>query len=250
MNGHPWTPEEKKLVTKYFKSTWTLPTLFKRIHAINPNRSYDAIGNMVRRWKRNGWEEKAESALKKLRVGYLDIEATDLDGDFGYMLTWYIKPRNSKKYDYSIIKKSEIFKYEFDKRLVKELLVAFNNYDVLYTHWGVDRRFDIPFIRTRALVHGLQDQLPKKFEKFMMDTWPIARNKLKLHSNRLDSIADACRIKGVKKTPLSGEKWMLAAVGEPKSLEYIAKHNRHDVILLERVHKKLECMENKIYRSM
>lgn len=245
-----WSQAEREQISKFFTTSWTLPTLYKKIHAINPDRTYDAIGNMVRRWKRNGWEKTAETAMRRLRIGYLDIEATDLNGDFGYMLTWYIKPRGSGKYDYSIITKEEIINYDFDKRLVKELLKAFDNYDVLYTHWGRDRRFDLPFIRTRALVHGLQDELPWRFEKFLMDTWDIAKNKLKLHSNRLDSIADACRVRGVKKTPLSGKIWQLAAVGHPESLEYIAKHNRHDVILLERVHRKLESMENKVYRSM
>jgi len=191
-----------------------------------------------------------ETSLSKLRIGYLDIEASDLDGDFGRVLTWYIKPRGSKKYDYSIITKKEIFDYEFDKRLILEFLEAIKKYDVLYTHWGVDRRFDIPFLRTRALRHGILDQFPRRFEKFIMDTWPIARNKLRLHNNRLDSIADACGIRGVKKTPLSARTWELGAEGHPESLKYIATHNRHDVILLEKIHRKLECMENKIYRSM
>lgn len=245
-----WSQDEEHIIAQHFRTTWTTLTTYKRINDINPHRTYDAVANKIRRWKRNGWEKKAEAAMKKLRIGYLDIEATDLNADFGFLLSWYIKPRGSKKYDYAVITKKEIFDYEFDKRLVEELLEAFKNYDVIYTHWGRDRRFDIPFIRTRALVHGLHEKLPRRFEKFVMDTWDIAKNKLKLHSNRLDSIADACRVRGVKKTPLSGKIWQLAAVGHPESLEYIAKHNRHDVILLERVHRKLESMENKVYRSM
>jgi len=248
--GPTWSQAERNLVTQYFGTTWTQLTLYNKIQQINPERSFEAVIREVRKQRDNGMAKTKESSLSKLRIGYLDIEATDLNGDFGYMLSWYIKPRGSRKYDYSVITKEEIVNYDFDKRLVKELFEAFNNYDVLYAHWGRDRRFDLPFIRTRALVHGLQDQLPRRFEKFIMDTWDIAKNKLKLHSNRLDSIADACRIRGVKKTPLSGKIWQLAAIGHPESLKYIATHNRHDVILLERVHRKLEGMENKIYRSM
>ena len=245
-----WSTKEEKLIDHYFKTVWTLPTLYQRVHAINPARSYDAVRHKVHQRERDGFVKVREAAMSHLRIGYLDIEATSLNADFGYILTWYIKPRGSNNFDYSIITKEEIFNYDLDKRLIEELFVALGKYDVLYTHWGVDRRFDIPFIRTRAVAHGLQDQLPKRFDKFIMDTWPIAKNKLKLHSNRLDSIADACNVKGIKKTPLSGKIWRLAALGHPESLEYIAKHNRHDVILLERVHQALECMENKVYRSI
>jgi hypothetical protein len=65
-----------------------------------------------------------------------------------------------------------------------------------------------------------------------MDTYPIARNKLKLHSNRLDSIAQALNITKVKKTPLSSEHWMKGALGNPDALKYILKHNRKSFCIL------------------
>jgi uncharacterized protein YprB with RNaseH-like and TPR domain len=197
-----------------------------------------------------GWTRTKDDALSRLRVGYLDIEATNLNADFGIILSWFIKKEGRNEYDSSVITRDEILSYKFDYRVVKELLAALDNYDVLYVHYGSDRRFDIPYIRSRAYALGLENSLPKRMEKFILDTYPIARNKLKLHSNRLDSIANALQIKGVKKTPLNPEKWRLAAYGNKEALDYIALHNKRDVQLLERVHKKLRIVERPIYRGM
>lgn len=245
-----WSKQEVKELEKYFNTSILKPTLFLRIHKINPDRSYEAILRQIRRWIAEGWEKEKDNAFKKLRIGYLDIETTDLRGDWGHMLTWYIKKRDKNEYDYGIITKKEIFDEKFDERIVRELLAAFDNYDILYTHWGVDRRFDIPFIRTRAYYHEIEDLLPDRFDKFIMDTWPIARNKLALFSNRLDNIAQAVKIKGVRKTILKPHIWQLARVGNKKALEYIADHNKKDVQVLEKVHKKLEKIERPIYRSI
>ena len=202
----------------------------------------------IRRMREEGYERSKTRLLKNLKIGYLDIEATNLNGNFGYILSWYIKPRNSKKYDCAVIKKSEIFNYDFDKRVVKELLQAIKKYDVIYTHYGSDRRFDFPFIRTRAYINNLEKELPEYMETFIMDTYPIARNKLKLNSNRLGTIAEALGI-AEKKTPVSGIMWMKATAGDPKALSYVTKHNQLDVDILEKVHIKLEKVERPIYRS-
>lgn len=251
MGGQLWGDAELKELRKYFHTNITKLTLYKRLQNINPSRSIEAVWRKVRHYEEKGWTRREEQALGKLRTGYLDIEATHLKGNWGYILTWYIKPDGRKDYDFSIITKEEIFKEEFDKRVVRELLLAFNDYDIIYTHYGVDNYgFDIPFIRTRAFAHGLENLLPKYMEKFIADTWPIAKKKLKLHSNRLGTIAEAVGIRNVCKTPLSPDKWRLAAIGNKKALEYIALHNKRDVQLLERVHKKLKCIEKRKMTSI
>lgn len=251
MSENSWSSKELDLINKFFNTQMTLLTLYTNIKQINPSRTYDALGSKVRRMERNqGWKKPRVYAIDSMRVGYLDIEASNLNADFGYILTWYIKPEASRDYDFSIIKRDEILNYEFDKRIVKELLEAFSKYDILYTHYGADGRFDIPFIRTRAYRHNLQNMLPDYMDKFILDTWEIARKKLRLHSNRLDSVADAVGVKGVKKTSLQPHIWQKAAVGDTDSLEYIRKHNLHDVILLERVHRQLKKVERPVYRSM
>lgn len=250
MKGSYWSKDEKDLMEKYFKTKMSEMVLYERMHAINPDRSLEAVFRMIREYKSKGYEKGKTKVQKSLRVGYLDIEATALNASFGFMLSWYIKAAGKNEYDFSVITKKEISEYEFDKRVVRELLEAMKKYDIIYAHYGGDRRFDIPFIRTRAIVHGYGDMLPENAEKFIMDTWVTARNKLKFHSNRLGSIADVLGIENVKKTPLSVNQWILASAGEPKALEYIAIHNKRDVQVLERVHEKLKCVERGPLKSM
>ena len=239
-----WEKAEVELIEKYFKSSLSELLLFNKILAINPNRTYGAILRKIYEYKEKGYAKQIH--LKKLRIGYLDLECTGLQANFAHILSWYIKVKNKNKVYYSVITKKEIFDGDFDKRLVKELLEAFEHFDVLYTHYGSDYRFDVPFLRTRAFRHGLESKLPRYMEKFVLDTYPIARAKLKLHSNRLDSIGDALNITGIKKTPLSPSIWEQAKIGNSKALDYVKKHNRHDVILLECIHKKLSIIENPI----
>jgi len=245
-----WTDDEQVLMEKFFSTNITEMTLYKKLNKINTNRTYEAMMRRLRRMRDAGWVRDKDLALKKLRIGYLDIEATNLKANFGMILSWYIKKEGKNEYDYAVITKKEIFNYKFDERLVKELLEALKNYDVIYAHYGSDWRFDIPFIRTRAYVHNMEDDLPDNMEMFIMDTYPIARAKLKLHSNRLGVIAETLGVANVKKTPLDAKKWTLAAVGHPEALKYIALHNKRDVQLLERVHKKLRKVERPAYRSI
>ncbi len=245
-----WTDLEQKQLEKYFSTAWTEMTLFKRLHKLNTHRTYEAMTRRLRLMRSNGWVRGKDTCMKSFRIGYFDIESTGLNATFGHMLSWYIKTRGKNEYYSSVITKDEIFKGKSDKRLMEELFIAFEHYDILYTHYGVDRRFDIPFIRTRAYRHGLEAKLPLYMEKFMMDTWPIARNKLRLHNNRLGTVAEALGIKGVKKTPLSARRWEKAMLGDPDALAYIELHNKRDVQLLERVHSKLMYIERPILRSM
>ena len=247
-----WSSAERELLEQWFSNKWTMMTLYQRLHKINGQRTYESMTRELRRMRERGFSREHEDAERKLRVGYLDIECTHLKGNFGYILCWYIKAAGRNKFYKSVITKEEILNHEFDRRVVRELLEAMQGFDLLWTHYGSDWRFDLPYIRTRAYAHGLEDMLPAKGEKFIQDTFPIARKKLALHSNRLDSIADHFGIKNVQKTKLAPEKWRLAAVGDEDSLAYIDKHNKYDVIILERVHKAMERgnLVHPIYRSM
>jgi len=236
-----WTPTENQALERYFTSNWSEMTLFQRLSNIRSDRTYEAMTRKLRRMREKGWIKKRDAAIKKLRVGHLDIEATHLKANFGYILTWYIKHDSQNEYEFACINQKELHTgYRCDKRVISELLVALKKFDVIWTHWGADRRFDMPYIRTRAFINGLQADLPLPGSMYLKDTWPIARNKLCLHRNSLMAIAMALGVKNVKKTPLDPEQWISAAQGDAKALEYILLHNRRDVQLLERVVHKLE----------
>jgi len=169
------------------------------------------------------------------KIGFLDIEATNLAADFGYCFSYAIKDLNGKVHG-RVLRSSEIRSYTFDKNLMKELCADIKRYDRLVVHYGTDRRFDIPFVRTRCLYHDIE--FPEFGSISADDTFAMSRNKLKLSRNRLENIAVFFDIpaKGHKMQPAM---WQKALAGHEPSLQYIWKHNIEDVESLEAVWKKL-----------
>ena len=165
-------------------------------------------------------------------VGFLDIEASNLHADFGVMLSWCIKPQTKKKILADVITIDDCDNSKFDYRIVKSCIEAMTKFDRIVTHYG--DRFDIPFIRTRAIHWGLD--FPRYGELMHTDVWRIARQKLRLHSNRQGSVAQTLLHEDIK-TRVNPQIWMEVQMGSPKvrkaALRYILDHNKKDVIQLQ-----------------
>lgn len=177
------------------------------------------------------------------KVGFLDIETSNLDANWGIMLSYCIKDKDSNRIYSSVITKRDIGKYnadQTDKRILTKLIKDLKRFDRIVTHYG--RRFDIPYIRTRALIM----KVPFPFFGSIQndDTWVIARKKLKLNSNRLATIEKALLGKGTK-THLQPKYWIAGARGDKKALEYILDHNIKDVLALEKIWYKLRDFVSK-----
>ena len=165
------------------------------------------------------------------RVGFLDIETSNLDANWGMILTYCIKDSRSKKILYGQITKADIKRFsddKTDKRIVKQLVNDLKLFDRIVTHYG--RRFDIPFIRTRALICGIP--FPHFGSISNDDVWAIARRKLKLNSNRQQTVHTTLFGRS-HKTHLNMKYWTAAARGNKTALNYVLKHNKIDVIELE-----------------
>lgn len=177
------------------------------------------------------------------KVGFMDIETSNLDANFGIILTYCIKDSQSPKIYFGHITPEDIKKYpadKIDKRVVKDLTRDIQLFDRIVTHYG--RRFDIPFIRTRALVVGIE--FPYFGSISNDDTWLIARRKLKLNSNRQDTV-DRTLFGNTNKTRVCSKYWIAALQGNKRALNYILDHNKRDVIALERVWNKLKDFVSK-----
>lgn len=177
------------------------------------------------------------------RIGFLDIETSNLDANWGIILTYCIKDGQSNKIYQGVITKEDIKKYpadKTDKRIVKDLVRDVKRFDRIVTHYG--RRFDIPYTRTRALIVGVE--FPYFGSISNDDTWLTARRKLKLNSNRQDTVDRALFGKS-NKTHLSPKYWIAAARGSKRALNYVLDHNKRDVIALERVWLKLRNFVSK-----
>lgn len=179
----------------------------------------------------------SENPSMEERIGFLDIETSNLDANFGVILSWCIKIKDNDII-YGLLndkdfKEKEAFKV--DKRITKDLINEILTLDRIVTHYG--RKFDIPYIRTRALINNLE--FPSFGTIVNDDTYYMAKYKLKLNSNRLETIAQTLFGKS-EKTHLDGAIWLSAVRGDKKALNYVLEHNKTDVIELEKVWLKLK----------
>lgn len=192
---------------------------------------------------KNGLEHPA-CYIKKdgdiIRIGFADIEASNLTATFGICYTYCIK-----ELDGELIKRAisldDLHNAVYDKNLIASFIEDSKKFSHLIWHYGgFNRSFDTPFLRTRAVKWGLP--FPEHKSLYVGDTYSILRNKFKLHSNRLET---AC---GFFDIPSKGHKlnpdiWLNMITGNKrlmkKAIDYILVHNIEDVISLEALWKKI-----------
>jgi uncharacterized protein YprB with RNaseH-like and TPR domain len=170
------------------------------------------------------------------RIGILDIEATGLKGNWDFMLSYAIKELDKPKIYGRVLTPKEILSFTFDRKLVGELIQDLAKFDRIVGHYIRDRRFDLPFIRARALKWKLD--FPTYGMMKVTDTYDLSKNKLCLHSHRLEAISQHLGIpsKGHRQEP---DKWQRAQAGSKKDLAYTWTHNIEDVASTEAVFKIL-----------
>jgi uncharacterized protein YprB with RNaseH-like and TPR domain len=168
------------------------------------------------------------------RIGFLDIETSNLDADYGSILTWCILDSKTQEVITGVITKEDIESGKEDTRILKELISSLEKFDRVVTFYG--KRFDVPFIRTRALVNRVK--FPNFGSLVHTDLYFIIRNRFRLSRNGLEN---ACRtlLHKTNKNHIDKKIWRDAARGDLKSLEYILDHNRRDVVDTQRLYKKV-----------
>jgi hypothetical protein len=182
--------------------------------------------------------------MGKKRLFY-DIETSFCEGHFwrpGYNQT--ILPHQIIKYAQII---SVSYKWEggevqhldwgidkqCDKQLVKKFIKILDKADEIVAHNG--DRFDIKWIRTRALYHGIE----MRDTYTMIDTLKMCKKYLALPSNKLSEVAKyfGCTLKldagGI-------DTWMRIVFNkDQKALDHMHTYCDGDVITLEEVYNKL-----------
>ncbi len=109
---------------------------------------------------------------------------------------------------------------------------ALSDADIAIAHNG--DRFDFPFLETRCLFHGLPPLPPIT----KIDTLKLARKRFRFNSNRLDYLGQFLGVGG--KQHVGNDVWLKALAGDQSALKTLAAYNKKDVLLLERVYKKLQ----------
>jgi uncharacterized protein YprB with RNaseH-like and TPR domain len=227
-----YSKEEIKLLKKYY------PVLGMKVKVFLPSRTIDSIDHEIRKLNiKYGLFEQGEEA-------FLDIETTNLNADFAYMLSYALKVKGEEIVFSGLITKEEIFTGQFDKRLVEECIRDLSEFKRIYTYYGT--KFDIPFLRSRAVYHKL-DFIPFGLIQHQ-DLYYLVRNRFKFSRNRLEGVTEFLGIEG--KTKLSGNIWVKATIGDKKALEYIQEHNIKDVIILEKLYDRIKTYAGVTRSSM
>jgi uncharacterized protein YprB with RNaseH-like and TPR domain len=165
----------------------------------------------------------------------LDLETTDLSADRGVILcaSYESSAKPGKvctiRQDDPEINPDWETKRSNDRELVKRVNAIVREHDVIVAHNG--SRFDLPFLRTRAMRWGLAPLRDVK----NVDPLQIAWRKFRLRSNRLGAISDHLGIED-KKTPLDLSIWTAAMLdGSKKAMNLIVEHCEADIKVLSAV---------------
>lgn len=184
-----------------------------------------------------------ENPLKQ-RIGYFDIEASNLQADYGIMLCYCIKEKDKRKIYHKSITKHDL-KTCMDKKVVEQAIKDLAQFDRIVTFYGT--RFDFPFLRSRATI--LNIPFFNYGELNHDDIYYIIRSKFRLSRNRL---SNSCRslLGKTEKTHIKPELWIKALQGNKKSIKWILDHCKRDVRDLEKLHKKVINFKRKSNRSI
>src|ERR1041385_12729 len=231
-----WTLKEESLLEKEYRRGASYNQI---IDALGGKKSWDSIATKIARM---GLVRKYQALVKNKRLGHFDIETSGLNANFGFLISWSIKSDDLNVRDPGVLECDKLTRTDFekagyddpDKRIVKSMVDTLNEYDVITYHFG--GYFDGPFARTRALLYNLP--FPQYGQVVQIDTWRLARNLLKLHSNRLEAVAEYLGVS--TKTHLNPAIWRRATRGSIRDVNYILEHNKQDVITLEKVYNRLK----------
>ena len=129
-----------------------------------------------------------------------------------------------------------------DYFLIDQFIDVLNEADLISAHNGDN--FDIKWLRTRALVHGLHKKMLPNYKQF--DTLKVAKSKLYLNSNRLDYISKLLGFEGkIQTTPDLWNKVVI--LNDRTALIDMLNYCDEDVRQLEKVYNELQHLDNPKY---
>lgn len=122
-----------------------------------------------------------------------------------------------------------------DAAMLRAFMPVLASADESVAHFGDS--FDLPWVRTRCLVHGIPTLPSYK----TIDTLKWARGQYYFQSNKLDYLAKFLGLGGKLRTE-DGLWRRIVLDKDDKALRFMAKYNCVDVELLEKVYNRLAPM--------
>lgn len=178
------------------------------------------------------------------KTGFLDIESSNLKANYGICLAWCIKVKGEDTIISRTITKQEL-NVCLDKEVIKQFIKEVVSFDRIIGYYST--RFDIPFLRTRAVIQGLE--FPSFGEIYHEDLYYKVRNRFCLNSNRLQVACESLLGKS-DKTRMDPFVWISALQGNPESLAYVTQHCVSDVLDTEKLYDKVYNFSQHINKSM
>lgn len=171
------------------------------------------------------------------RTAIIDIETSNLDADYGIVLTWCLKPLGKDKIISGVITPEDIKigrHGDEDRRVVKDCIAAMAGFDKLIGYYS--KRFDLPYLRARALHMNLNFPFFGSIQH--VDVYDIVKSRFKMSRKRQEV---ACRflLGHTDKTHFDGSIWRDAARGDKKALKQVLEHNIYDCTDLEKLYMKI-----------
>jgi len=143
-----------------------------------------------------------------------------------YVLCWAAKWYGSKGVLFDSVKKSP------HKKMLKGIHALLSEADAVVHYNG--SRFDVPTLNKEFLLHDMTPPPPCK----QIDMLRVSRRVFKFQSNKLDYVSQILSLG--KKTRHEGhELWVKCMAKEPAAWKVMEKYNRNDVVMLEKVYKKM-----------
>lgn len=144
----------------------------------------------------------------------------------GYVLCWSAKWLDEEPVIFDSINKSG------EVNMLKHIHNLLGEADVVVTHNGV--KFDLPTLNKEFLIKGFDPPSPYK----QVDTLTNCRRLYRFESNKLQYVAQQLGL-GSKVDHSGFELWVNAMKNDPAAWEEMERYNRQDVVLLEKLYKKI-----------
>lgn len=180
----------------------------------------------------------------------LDIETSNLNADFGFVLCAVIKPYREKHKVFRIDDYPEWIDARYnDKPMVEALVNYLNTFDGVITYYG--RWFDIPFLNSELFAY----ELPGIKDMFHVDMHQVVKYNLKLHNNRLQTLIEYFNTFPVgkkhieEKTHINALYYRKAITGDKTGIDELVKHCVKDVKALEQCYDVLKPKIRSIHKN-
>lgn len=161
-----------------------------------------------------------------------DTESTDLSASWGRILCCSFVSLDSKPYTFrSDFKKWQGKNLIDDSRLAVAIRDELEAADII-VGWN-SKLHDVPLLNARLALAGERAvRLGEKYGTFHLDImWYSSGQSMKIGGRKLDTVAKFFKAEN-QKTPLDGEAWQLAGVGDKKAMACIVEHCECDVLVL------------------